>query len=81
MPPDPVDTMAELRAVVEALGLDSFHVWVAYFALGGNAEADTVAGWMNTNRIPSPTDYAVLAAAVNQEVIDRGRHTTVRWTL
>ena len=74
-------TMAH-RALEEArrsLGLSYMDVWMDFFALGGNLDAEHVAQCLRGDRPVSDSDYNVLAHALNERFQDRGQNNPLAY--
>lgn len=62
---------AVLEAARIQAGMSFQDLWIAYLALGGNARPDVVRGYLRGSAI-EPTDYDLLAQAINERFLDRG---------
>jgi hypothetical protein len=69
--------MDALRAAASVLDIRPYDLWLAYFALGGNALPNALAGWLAGKGAPGHVDYCVLAVAVNEALTDLGLDQTV----
>jgi hypothetical protein len=69
--------MDALRAAASVLDVRPYDLWLAYFALGGNALPQVLTGWLAGKSAPGQVDYCVLAVAVNEALTDLGLDQTV----
>lgn len=70
---DPSDAGTEiLDAARRLLGMDADALHLGYFAVGGNHSSRDVHDWLTGSRPIPPTEYYLLAQAVNDEAVGRG---------
>lgn len=70
----------ELQAGREFLGLTIEQLWLSYFSLGGCGSAADVQRWLHGDRPLPDVDHNCLAAALNDEFLDRDLGRPVRYT-
>ena len=58
----------------QRLGLSYMDLWIDYFALGGNLDADQVAHHLRGDRPVSDSDHNILAHALNERFQDRAEN-------
>ena len=60
------------EAARQHLGLSYLDVWIQYFALGGNLDADQLTDYLRGERDVSDVDHNVVVHALNEVFVDRG---------
>ena len=60
------------EAARQHLGLSYLDVWVSYFGLGGNLNADHLSDYLRGERDVSDIDHNVVVHALNEFFVDRG---------
>ncbi len=70
-----------LEAGRKQLGMGLRHLWIAYFAVGGNSTPEQVRRWMSGADEPSGRDHNYLAQVLNDEFVERGQDHPVRYRL
>ena len=61
----------DLDAARRQLGLSYLDVWIDYFALGGNLDAEQLADYLRGGRDVSDTEHNVVTHALNELFRDR----------
>ena len=56
------------------LGLSYLDLWIDYFALGGNLDAEHIAQYLRGDRPASDSDHNVVVLALNERFQDRGEN-------
>ena len=67
---------AVLEAARMQVGLSIQDLWIAYFALGGTAQPDTMRRYLS-GLAPQSLDDDVLAHAINERFVERGANHPV----
>jgi hypothetical protein len=75
-PRDGVDPRP-LFAALRRLRLSYDALWLEYFAVGGNASVDDLRSWINGIEPLAPTEYDIIAQALNEYLDARGVTTHV----
>ncbi|MDQ1437964.1 MAG: hypothetical protein QOK43_1593 [Acidimicrobiaceae bacterium] len=68
----PAPDATELEAARSRLGLSVSQVWIAYFAIGGNARQRDVESWLSGATYAPDREHDLLAVALNEELAARG---------
>jgi hypothetical protein len=68
-----------LEAARQRLGLSYMDLWIDYFALGGNLDADQLALYLRGDRSVTKLEHNVLTHALNERFQDRGENTPLAY--
>ncbi len=60
-------TVGDLQSALERLGMSGRSLWIAYFAVGGNASRAEVESWVSGAAELHDREYDLLAQALNDQ--------------
>jgi hypothetical protein len=75
--PSPSAEGRELDARCRELDLTHHDLWLAYFALGGNATFDQIGSYLHGRATLPAREHNMLALALNEMFLDRGANHPV----
>ena len=67
-----VASLESIRAARDLLDVSVLEVWLAYVSVGGNRDADHLAGYLNGDVDVDVTEHNRIVAAINDLFADRG---------
>ena len=70
----------QLRDAVDDLGWSLDHLYIEYFALGGNESLATVEGFLTSGEGLSRLEFNKLVSAVNDSYVGRGQDHPVSYS-